>query len=278
MSIGTNIKRIREERKLTQEQLAEKLKVTFQAVSSWERDEYKPELETFINLTKALGVRATSILEDESETFNTKEAVYDWEHMKTYVKTFAKTAGMENTLKALDFALDAHNGQARKNSHIPYITHPLHMACHALAMGIKEDEIIAGIMLHDVLEDCKKKDGNRYTIEDLPVNDEAKEIVRLMTKTKTDDESLKEAIEEEYYKGLVTNPKAALVKCIDRCNNLTTMSWGLTREKIYKNIEETDKYYPALFKVIKNTPEYNDAAWLLKYQIESMIDIYKRLM
>ena len=39
MSIGENITRIRKEKNLTQEQLAEKLGVTFQAVSSWERDE-----------------------------------------------------------------------------------------------------------------------------------------------------------------------------------------------------------------------------------------------
>lgn len=43
-------------------------------------------------------------------------------------------------------------------------------------------------------------------------------------------------------------------------------------------ITETDKYYPELLQVVKDTPEYNSAAWLLKYQIESMIDIYKRLM
>ena len=36
MSIGTNIKSLREERKLTQEQVAESLGITFQAVSSWE--------------------------------------------------------------------------------------------------------------------------------------------------------------------------------------------------------------------------------------------------
>ena len=56
------------------------------------------------------------------------------------------------------------------------------------------------------------------------------------------------------------------------------MSWGLSRDKIYRMITETETYYPRLIKVIKDVPEYNDAAWLLKYQIESMLDIYKRLM
>ena len=81
-----------------------------------------------------------------------------------------------------------------------------------------------------------------------------------------------------YYDGIAANPKAALVKCIDRCNNLTTMSWGLSRARIYRMIAETEKYFPRLLKVIKSTVEYNDAAWLLQYQMESMLDIYKRLM
>jgi len=49
MSIGTNIKQFREERNLTQEMTAEKLGITYQAVSSWERDEYKPETDNLIN-------------------------------------------------------------------------------------------------------------------------------------------------------------------------------------------------------------------------------------
>ena len=40
MSIGSNIRSLREERRFTQEQVADKLGITFQAVSSWERDEY----------------------------------------------------------------------------------------------------------------------------------------------------------------------------------------------------------------------------------------------
>ena len=45
MSIGSNIKAFREDRKLTQEQVAEALGISFQAVSSWERDEYNPDTD-----------------------------------------------------------------------------------------------------------------------------------------------------------------------------------------------------------------------------------------
>ena len=52
MSIGSNIKQFREERNLTQEQLGDKLGISFQAVSSWERDEYKPDVEKLIKLAE----------------------------------------------------------------------------------------------------------------------------------------------------------------------------------------------------------------------------------
>ena len=39
MSLGENIKRIRERSNKTQEQVADVLGVSFQAVSAWERDE-----------------------------------------------------------------------------------------------------------------------------------------------------------------------------------------------------------------------------------------------
>ena len=271
MSIGENIIRLRKAKDLTQEQLAEQLGVTFQAVSSWERNEYLPETANLRKLAEEFDVSVAAILEDKKGTFKTKETIYNWEHMKTYVKTTATALGMHDTYKAVDFAVAAHEGQKRKKSEIPYIYHPLNMACHALSMGIREEAVIAAIMLHDGVADCGK------TLDDLPVGDEAKELVRLMTKDKNDDVP-REVLLDKYYGGLASNPKAALIKCIDRCNNITTMSWGLGRDKIYRMITETEQYYPELLKVLKDTPEYNNASWLLKYHIESMLDIYKRLL
>lgn len=271
MSIGENIKCLREERGLTQEKVAEALDISFQAVSSWERDEYKPDTDKLIRLAELFDVSVSAIAEEKHRAFKTKEAIYNWEHMKTYVKTTAKNFKLWNTLKAVDYAVEAHEGQKRKKSVVPYIYHPLNLACHALSMDIVEDEIIAACMLHDVIEDCGRK------LEDLPVNDETRELVRLLTCEKTTDAN-RDRILQSYYEGILGNPKAALIKCMDRCNNLTTMSWGLSRDRIYRMIRETEEYYPRLLNAVKATPEYNSAAWLLKYQIESMLDIYKRLM
>ena len=271
MSIGANIKSLREERQFTQEQVAEALGITFQAVSSWERDEYKPDTEKLLKLAEFFDVSVSALVEEKKNTFKTKETIYDWEHMKTYVKTTARNFKLPNTLKAVDFAVDAHKDQKRKRSSTPYIYHPLNLACHALSMGIIEDDVIAACLLHDVVEDCGIK------LEELPVDEKSRELVALLTCKKTTDEN-RQSIIDPYYEAIAKNPKASLIKCMDRCNNLTTMSWGLSRERIYRMIKETEEYYPALLNTIKSTTEYNNAAWLLKYQMESMLDIYKRLL
>ena len=271
MSLGKNIKLLREERKLTQEQVADKIGVTFQAVSSWERDEYKPDTDKLIKLAELFDVSLSSLVEDKCGYFKTKDSIYNWEHMKTYVKTTAKNLGLANTIKAVDFAVEAHNGQKRKKSEVPYIYHPLILACHALSLDIKDDAVIACCLLHVVVEDCGK------TYDDLPVDDETRELVRLLTHSKTTPDN-RDTVMQEYYAAIAANPKAALIKCLDRCNNISTMAAGLSRERIFRMIKETEEYFPKLIEVVKAQPQFNNAAWLLKYQMESMLDIYKRLL
>ena len=270
MNIGENIRKYRKKKGYTQEGLAEILDVSFQAVSSWERDEYKPDVDRLIALAEALDVSVSDLTEAKPYVLSDEKSIFNWEHMKSFVKTTAKNRNMVNTLKALDYATQAHKGQFRKRSTVPYIYHPLNLACHCLAMNINEDEIIAACLLHDVIEDCGK------TVEELPVNEETKRLVILMSHEK--DDSRRNEILKQYYRKLSEDPKAALIKCVDRCNNLTTMSWGLSRERKFRMIEETEKYILPLLKTVRSRPEYDNAAWLLQYQIASMLDIYKRTL
>ena len=53
-NVSKNIKRLRTERKLTQEQLAEALHVTRQTVSSWENDRTQPDIDMLTALASAL--------------------------------------------------------------------------------------------------------------------------------------------------------------------------------------------------------------------------------
>lgn len=189
------------------------------------------------------------------------------EKMEEQVRQTAEENGLVNTLKALDYACEAHNGQTRKNSDIPYVNHPLNVACHAIALDVIDDDVIAACLLHDVIEDCGKKP------EDLPVNDDIRKIVVLLTREHADADHRDEVM-ERYYAGVATDPRAALIKCIDRCHNITTMAKGLSPDKIRRYIVETKKYYPALLDVVESVQEYDNAAWLLRYQIKSMLSIY----
>ena len=54
--------------------------------------------------------------------------------------------------QALALAVQAHDGQVRKGTAIPYIAHPMGVASIALEFGASEDQAIAAL-LHDALED-----------------------------------------------------------------------------------------------------------------------------
>lgn len=62
MTIGTNIKKLRTSQGLTQDQLAEKLYVTRQTVSNWERGASRPDLEQLEAIAAALDTEVTALL------------------------------------------------------------------------------------------------------------------------------------------------------------------------------------------------------------------------
>lgn len=59
--------------------------------------------------------------------------------------------------KALKFAVEAHDGQYRKGSGIPYVTHCVEVMKRLVYYGIDSQEILAAALLHDVVEDCEVK-------------------------------------------------------------------------------------------------------------------------
>ena len=63
-TIGKNIRKFREIKKLRQEDLAEKTDLTTNYIGLIERGEKIPSLETFINILNSLGVSADMVLSD----------------------------------------------------------------------------------------------------------------------------------------------------------------------------------------------------------------------
>ncbi|QNO15391.1 helix-turn-helix transcriptional regulator [Alkalicella caledoniensis] len=80
MSFGENLRKLRKERGLSQEQLAEKINVSRQAVSKWEQGGGYPETEKIILIAKNLNVSLDYLLvgiesEEKSEMRKEKNVV-----------------------------------------------------------------------------------------------------------------------------------------------------------------------------------------------------------
>lgn len=76
-TIGENIAYFRKKNKLTQEELAEKLSVTSQAVSKWECDSSYPDITGMQALAKILGVTVDEIINGEQQMPELSEAPKD---------------------------------------------------------------------------------------------------------------------------------------------------------------------------------------------------------
>ena len=65
MKVGANISRLRKSAGLTQTELADRLNVSFQAVSNWERGQSCPDIANLMELAKLFGVSVDRILGSE---------------------------------------------------------------------------------------------------------------------------------------------------------------------------------------------------------------------
>ena len=69
-NIGKNISKFRKEQEMTQDQLAERLHVTRQAVSNWENGKAQPDVETLEQLAECFGVSVEMLIYGRNETQN----------------------------------------------------------------------------------------------------------------------------------------------------------------------------------------------------------------
>lgn len=198
------------------------------------------------------------------------ERVFHEETLYCKVKDYAQAMGFTQSLWALDFAEKMHRGQTRKGpEQVPYITHPLHMACQAICLGIAADDLLTAVLLHDVCEDCG------VSPEELKVSEEARQAVNLVTRrgSKAD-----EAAEQAYYHAISENRIASMVKLLDRCHNAAFLALGMSGERLTRYVEETENhFYPLLMSTAQKWAEYEPVCFLLKYQIGSTLQTIQAL-
>ena len=272
MTFSERLAKARKDKGFTQSDVAEKLNISFQAVSLWERGETTPEIDKLADIAALYQVSLDWLLTGKTEERilldfqdSLSDRLFNEDRMYTYVKTYASVKNLYQTSKILPYARELHKGQVRKGKDkIPYIYHPLLIACHALALGLDDDNIISAALLHDVCEDC----GVR--VEELPVNDLTKEAVALLTKADDIDK-------KEYYQRISRNPIASMIKLLDRCNNVSGMAAGFSKEKLVEYIKETESdVYPLLQRAKSEYPMYSNQIFLVKYHMTSVIEAIKR--
>ena len=276
LKVGEAIANARKNAGLTREKLAEEVGVSIQAVSKWERGLNLPDIENLMVIAELTNTPYSRILESDKSMVDHKEInirvkYFEEDNMFTRMKSFADAEGLDETHRALYYMRDKHLGVNRDKGKyvdelVQYINHPLLIACQAHAYGIKDDALLAAILLHDVVEDTDT------TLEELPFSDEVKLLVGLVTKTK-------DKTKEDYYKAISENGKACVIKILDRCNNVSTIAASFDHKRLLKYINETEEYVLPLTTVLKsNYPEYSDLAFLAKYQILSVIETIKNLI
>ncbi|NLB72839.1 MAG: HD domain-containing protein [Firmicutes bacterium] len=180
--------------------------------------------------------------------------------------------------EALEFALRAHEGQFRKGSDIPYITHPVGVSAILAQYGYEENLVIAGL-LHDVLEDTV------VTATELEkgFGEDVASVVRGVTEEKTDARGLPrpwEIRKEEavWHAGLAEEQVVAL-KAADALHNVCClvrdirMSGNGIWARFKRGKEQQLDYYRRLSSVIRERLKGN----ALALELCAAVDVLERL-
>ncbi|MFJ8528304.1 HD domain-containing protein [Bacillus sp. NPDC094106] len=194
-----------------------------------------------------------------------------------YLRGYLKGRGYHYAIIALNLAEEMHSGQKRKSGE-PYISHPVRIANAIISLGIDDEEIIAGALLHDILEDTKVT--AKMLLEKYHLPESIVTIIIRLTKTTIIEQSEVPAnlTSDEYYAQMRVCFKTCLIKIADRCHNVSTM-YFFDKEKIQHYIKETEEYALPLCSYVSDMcPKYSDYIYTMKYQMESILETIKALV
>ena len=169
--------------------------------------------------------------------------------------------------KAIEFAAEAHDGQMRKSTSVPYISHPFAVAAMLQNQGCEEHVIIAGL-LHDTVEDT------RVTIDDIRHEFGARvaDIVNIVTEP---NKSIPWKERKRYMIDTIksANSDAKCVICADKLHNLMSMmhAYETLGEKLWerfgKGYQEQKWYYMAmLVSLPHNFAEHDQKPMFYQYE------------
>ena len=140
---------------------------------------------------------------------------------------------------AIVFATQAHQGQSRKGTDIPYISHPFEVAQILTAAGCDTELIIAGL-LHDVLEDT---DETPETIEK-----EFGPVVLSLIQSNSEDKSRSWEERKRHTIDYMTHKASLeelLLACADKLSNLRSIKadYMACGDELWAPLEQYDMYW-----------------------------------
>ena len=165
---------------------------------------------------------------------------------------------MPKLSNALALAIQAHEGQVRKGTKIPYIAHPMAVSAIALEFGATEDQAVAAL-LHDAIEDG----GNKYAnIIKAQFGEHIHNLVQGCTDGTPNQQGQKAPWLERktvYLRHLEeASDEVLLVSCSDKLHNARTIVSDLINEgpsvfeRFSSTPEQTLWYYRQLANVFTN--------------------------
>lgn len=124
-----------------------------------------------------------------------------------------------NIVKAIQFAATKHKGQVRRESGLPYVTHPIivgQLINHYKGDSKNIESLQIAAILHDTLEDTK---CDQFEIE----REFGSMVASIVMELTNDEDRIKEIGKNEYLKEkmLTMSRYAFILKLVDRFANIT---------------------------------------------------------
>ena len=160
---------------------------------------------------------------------------------------------------AYDFAVEAHDGQMRKNLVDPYVTHPIAVARMPAEMfRIRDRRFTAVGLLHDVLEDCPRFDERRIATM---LGHDILTSVRVLTKDKLRKHAFLQQLRHE---GGVME---WMLKLCDTIHNLSTIQY-VPRADARRIVRNTRRDYLPLARDLVSRLPLREQWWGLHLYAE----------
>lgn len=168
------------------------------------------------------------------------------------------------TRQALAFADQRHAGQTRDIDDLPFVTHPVEVAC-LLHEGGYEDEVVAAGVLHDVLEDT---DAERSDLESR-FGRRVAELVEAVTDDPTieDDAERKAALRRQVADA---GECAAVVFAADKVSKARELRVRVSRGRFERADYGRFEHYEASLAMLRDLIPRHELVNQLRMEVEAL--------